>query len=161
MLLYLLRHGDAVDTPTLHDSERPLSDRGLEQAQVAGQFFQRLGISLDLIIASPLLRARQMAEPTRNLLGVRQFLTSDYLLPGSNHKQLFDLLHSQEAGSVLLVGHEPHLSTTIALLIAGETTSRIEIKKASCACVEIAGFPRKGQGTLKWLVTAEQMRLLQ
>lgn len=161
MLLYLLRHGDAVENPTLHDSERPLSDRGFEQARTAAQFFQRLHISFNLIIASPLLRAQQMAAPAREMPGVSHFLRSDYLLPGSNHQQLFDLLNAQEAGSVLLVGHEPHLSTTIALLTAGETTARIEMKKASCACVDIAKPLRKGQGTLKWLVTAEQMKLLQ
>ena len=159
MLLYLLRHGDAVEDPRLQDPERPLSDRGLEQAQTAARFFQRLQITLDRIIASPVLRAQQMAAPIRELLGVSQFLTSEYLLPGSDHRQLFDLIGSQEARSVLVVGHEPHLSTTISLLIAGETAARIDMKKASCACIEIIRPLRKGQGALKWLVTAEQMKL--
>ncbi len=159
MLLYLLRHGDAVEDPRLQDLERPLSDRGLEQAQTAAQFFQRMQITLDRIIASPLLRAQQMAAPIRALLRVRQFLTSEYLLPGSHHQQLFELIDSQEEGPDLLIGHEPHLSTIISLLIAGETTARIDVKKASCACIEITRPLRKGQGALKWLVTAEQMRL--
>lgn len=161
MFLYLLRHGDTIENPVLHDSDRPLSERGLDQARSAAQFFQRLGISINLIIASPLLRAQQMAAPTRETLGVRQFLTSNELLPGSNHPQLFDLLNAQSAESVLLVGHEPHLSTTIALLIAAETNVRIEMKKASCACIEIAKPLLKGHGRLQWLVTAEQMKLFQ
>lgn len=157
MLLYVLRHGDAVDNPTFHDSERPLSDRGVQQARTVARFLKQIGVSLNLILASPLLRARQMAEPTRAQFGIQQVLISDSLVPGSNYQQLFDLLNAQSAESVLLVGHEPHLSSMLALLISGETSSRIEMKKASCACVAIAKPIVKGQGVLQWLATEQLM----
>ncbi len=160
MVLYLLRHGDAANNPRLHDSERPLSDVGLQQARAAARFLKNARVSPDLLIASPLLRAQQMATPTKELFGVKQLLSSEYLLPGSNHKQLFDLLNAQKAESVLLVGHEPHLSATIALLTGAETSARFEMKKASCACVEVSRPVEKGRGMLKWLVTAEQMKLV-
>jgi phosphohistidine phosphatase SixA len=99
-----------------------------------------------------------MAAPTKNSLGTVQLLQSEYLVPGSNPEQLFDLLNDQSAGSLLLVGHEPHLSATIAQLISGEETARIEMKKAGCACVEVAKPVERGRGVLKWLVTAEQMK---
>ena len=156
MVLYLLRHGDAVDNPTLLDSERPLSTLGLQQATAAAQFLKRSRVSLDLVVASPLVRARQMAQPAKELLGVQELLTSEYLTPGSSHRQLFELLNIRKPGSALLVGHEPHLSTAIGLLTSGETTARIEMKKASCACVEIPVPIEPGCGVLKWLVTAEQ-----
>ncbi|HWP83002.1 MAG TPA: phosphohistidine phosphatase SixA [Bacteroidota bacterium] len=160
MLLYLLRHGDAVDSATLHDSERPLTERGSEQSRTAAAFFQRSKISFGLIITSPLLRAKQMAQPAKELLAVKQTFESEYLVPGSNPNQLFDLLSNQSADSILLVGHEPHLSTTISLLICGDTSAQIEMKKASCACVEIAKPIEAGKGNLKWLITSEHMKTL-
>lgn len=157
MLLYLLRHGDALNDPTLHDSERPLSDLGVQQASAAAEFLKLSGVSIGLVIASPLLRARQMATPTNVLLGVREFLTSEYLTPGSDQRQLFTLINTKNAESILLVGHEPHLSGTIALLLFGEAGARIEMKKASCACVETSLPIEQGRGVLKWLATADQM----
>ncbi|MGH2567049.1 MAG: phosphohistidine phosphatase SixA [Bacteroidota bacterium] len=158
MLLYLLRHGDAITSPTLHDSELPLSELGAQQAEAVSLFLKAAGVSLDLIVTSPLVRAQQMAAPTKNLLGIKKMITSKYLVPGSDQKQLFELLNSQRVETLLLVGHEPHLSTTIALLVSGDTSSRIEMKKASCACVEIAWPIEKGRGLLKWLVTVGQMK---
>ncbi len=161
MLLYLLRHGDALDNPSLHDSERPLSKLGLEQSRTAANFFKASRISFDLIVSSPLLRALQMASTIKEQLKVAQLITSEYLVPGSNHRELIELLNEQKAESILLVGHEPHLSTTIALLVFGETTPRVEMKKASCACLEVPRPIEKGRGALKWLLTAEQMKLAQ
>ncbi|HEY5615713.1 MAG TPA: phosphohistidine phosphatase SixA [Bacteroidota bacterium] len=158
MLLYLLRHGDALDTPSLHDSERPLSDTGIRQSQVVATFLKTSGISLDLIIASPLLRAQQMAEPARDLMKVKVFLTSEYLVPYGDHRQLFDLLNERSEQSVLCVGHEPFMSTAIALLVFGETSPHVEMKKASCACIDTVRPLKKFPATLKWLVTAGHMK---
>lgn len=101
-----------------------------------------------------------MAMHSKEILSVREFLVSEFLVPGSDQRQLFELLNSLKAESVLLVGHEPHLSATIALLIGGETSARLEMKKASCACLEIRRPIEKGRGMLKWLVTTEQMKLV-
>ncbi|HEY4613548.1 MAG TPA: phosphohistidine phosphatase SixA [Bacteroidota bacterium] len=158
MLLYFLRHGDALTSPSLHDSERPLSETGVRQSQAAAKFFKSSGAPIDLIIASPLLRAQQMAEPTRTLLNVKEFFTSEYLVPSADHRQLFDLLNERSEQSVLLVGHEPFLSEAIALLVAGEKSVHLEMKKASCACIDTVRPVEKRPGTLKWLLTVEQMR---
>jgi phosphohistidine phosphatase len=157
MLLYLLRHGDALDDPTLHDSERPLSDLGVQQASAAAEFLKRSCASIHVIMTSPLLRARQMADPAKVLLKVGEILISDYLTPGSDQRQLFSLINTKNAESILLVGHEPHLSRTIAFLLFGESGARIEMKKASCACVETPLPIERGRGVLKWLATADQM----
>ena len=157
MLLYLLRHGDALTDSALPDSERPLSELGFRQATAAAQFLKRSGASVNLIITSPLLRARQMAVPTKELFGVTETQTSECLTPFSDQRQLFSLLNATTAESILLVGHEPHLSSTIALLISGETQSRAEMKKGSCACVETKRPVDRGSGILRWLATTELM----
>ena len=158
MLLYLLRHGDAVESSSYHDSERPLSETGIQQAHAVARFFQSSATPLDLIIASPLARAQQMAQPTRDALKVKEFLTSEYLVPYADHRQLFDLLGERKEESVLCVGHEPFMSNAIALLVFGETSPHVEMKKASLACIETIRPLKKFPATLKWLLTAKQMK---
>lgn len=99
-----------------------------------------------------------MAEPTRKELGVKELLTSEYLVPYADHRQLFDLLNERKEQSILCVGHEPFMSNAIALLVFGETHPHVEMKKASLACIETMRPLRKLPATLKWLVTAEQMK---
>ena len=64
MEIYLLRHGDAVDRLTggyARDEDRPLTEAGREEAQVAGEALAGLGETIDLVLTSPLVRAEQTA----------------------------------------------------------------------------------------------------
>ncbi|HYP47646.1 MAG TPA: phosphoglycerate mutase family protein, partial [Thermoleophilaceae bacterium] len=55
-----MRHGDAEDgTP---DAERPLTERGREQARAAGATLSALGVQLDGCLASPRVRAADTAR---------------------------------------------------------------------------------------------------
>jgi phosphohistidine phosphatase SixA len=56
---------------------------------------------------------------------------------------------------VLLVGHEPHLSALLSLLVNGKTYSHIEIKKGSLALVETPAPIEKGKGVLRWLLNLD------
>lgn len=58
MTIGFLRHAEAEDG---HGSDfgRKLTPKGLEQAAKAGKFFQRNGLLPDLIVTSPVVRARQ------------------------------------------------------------------------------------------------------
>ncbi|MFH0988779.1 MAG: phosphohistidine phosphatase SixA [bacterium] len=161
MHLYLLRHGDPISDSKLHDSERPLSALGTLQANTAGQFIQLARYPIQLIIASPLLRAQQTANVVRKVLNLADILTSEYLVPCSDQQQLFVLLNERSEEHILVTGHEPHLSSTIALLIDEQIHANLEMKKCSFACVEIPRPIGKGKGVLRWLVTVEQMGLSQ
>lgn len=160
MILYFLRHGDAVESALLHDSERPLSELGLQQAGNAGRFLARMNATVELILSSPLLRARQTAEAVQQEIGIGTISTSEHLVPSSNPVQLFAELSNSPSETILLVGHEPHLSTTISLLVAGDERAHIEMKKSSLACVSISKPIVRGAGILKWVVPADQMKLL-
>ena len=59
-MLWLLRHAEAADG--FPDDERPLTERGIRQAQDAGQALERLGVNLDACLSSPKLRAVQTAQ---------------------------------------------------------------------------------------------------
>jgi phosphohistidine phosphatase len=105
-VLWLLRHAEAADG-TL-DDERPLTDRGVRQAEAAGIALARLGTHLDLCLSSPKVRAMQTAQIACEPLGVT--VTPEPALGG----EPFDV-RALTAGvaDVLLVGHDPSFSLTL------------------------------------------------
>ena len=157
MTVCFLRHGEAVESPSLQDSERPLSKLGLQQGSTAGKFLRRMGTSIGRIIASPLLRAQQMAAAVQQELDSPPISTSESLLSSSAPQQILEQLQSLSVPGLLLVGHEPHLSKVISLLMSGDEGQKVELKKGSLACVEIPPPLEPGRGILKWLVTFAQM----
>lgn len=160
MFLYLLRHGDAVQNPSLNDSERPLSDLGRHQAEVVGEFLRSGNIQIEKIISSPLVRAVETAEIIGTTLGIQELERTEYLVPGTRKKQLLDLINATGLTSVLLAGHEPHLSQTVSLLLSEGENLALEFRKCSLACLVASEPVREGHALLQWLVTSEQMELL-
>ena len=160
MFVYFLRHGDAIQSPAMHDSERPLSPLGIRQASAAGAFLKALNVYPDLIYSSPLLRAQQTAEEVRICLGVDKVHATEFLIPGTRKEQLFDQLNQSKSKSLLLVGHEPHLGESISLLVTGHEGLFVEVRKCSLASVLVSESVRKGHALLQWLLTVEQMQLL-
>lgn len=155
--LYFLRHGEAADRVRWlgNDSERPLIAKGRKAANDAARIMTGLKIGVDLIVTSPLVRANQTAEILARGLAMSDRLTIDpRLAPGFGPTQMTEILHIYAAKSaVLLVGHEPDLSCTIAQLIGG---GRIKLKKASLSRVDIIG-ERPMRCELVWLITPKLM----
>ena len=67
-MLWLLRHAEAADGAP--DDERPLTERGVTQAQDAGHALAALGVTIDACLSSPKLRAVQTAQHACAPLGV-------------------------------------------------------------------------------------------
>jgi len=157
MLIYFLRHGEAEEHPSLHDSERPLTDAGNRQATAAGQLLKGEVRKVELILTSPLLRARQTAESVQHEIGTVSIQPTEHLVSSSNPRKIIQELQKIRERTVLLVGHEPHLSETIALLLAGASRSIVEMKKCSLACVSTPDPVKDGSGILRWLIPSSQM----
>ncbi len=66
--------------------------------------------------------------------------------------------HGKRERKVLLVGHEPYLSRLIALLISGNTSAAITMKKGSLCKLSIDNLVFGGCASLEWLLTPGQMR---
>ncbi len=164
MLLYLIRHADAVplgEQGIDRDEDRPLSEAGEKQALAVGAGLARRGITFDRLLASPLLRAQQTARDmvkawptTESAASALQVILCDELVPGAKPKQLARVLRELGGEHVGLVGHMPHLGRFAAWLVGGKG-ARIDLAKAGVACIECDGPPRKGRGSLVWLVTPE------
>jgi phosphohistidine phosphatase len=156
--LYLIRHADALalgERGITQDSNRPLSEDGEAQAQALGTALQRRGVRLDKMITSPLLRARQTAEGMLRVWSAQlpEVQVCPALAPDARAKKLARFLRGLNGESVGLVGHQPHLGEWAAWIIGGKK-ARIDLAKAGVAHIT-CDEPRKGTGTLVWLVTPE------
>lgn len=116
-MLWLLRHAEATDGNP--DDERPLSERGIAQAQDAGQALARLGVSIDACLSSPKLRAMQTAQYACAPLGVKVMV--DRRLSGEPF-DAYDLVAG--LGDVLLVGHDPSFTLTLHALTGAQARMR-------------------------------------
>ncbi len=167
MNFYLMRHGVAVaaDDPTVgDDSQRPLTAKGIKRMRRAARGLRRLAIDFDVILTSPLLRARQTADIVAATLGMESRVEEiSGLAPESSVEHLlFGLTRYQDPDHLLLVGHQPLLGQTLATLLAPgrENQLQFDLGKGSLCRVEIDRLPANQPGELRWLMTARQLRLL-
>jgi phosphohistidine phosphatase len=90
----------------------------------------------------------------------------DELKPEGNRKELYRKLSQKfkQDSSILIVGHEPYLSTLIGEVIsegnrAGTAGGRVVLKKAGLAKVRITSSPHQMiHGELSWLLTPKHMK---
>jgi phosphohistidine phosphatase len=115
---------------------------------------RRLGVRPDVLLSSPLVRARQTAEIVRQALGLDSRLV-DALAPGCDMTRLRDLLGEyRSAERIMVVGHEPDFSGLIGALTGG---GRILLKKGGLARVDLETVG-DGAGTLVWLLPPLALR---
>jgi phosphohistidine phosphatase len=142
-----------------HDADRPLTDKGRSRLRGVVRGMKALGLSFDLILTSPYLRARQTAELVADELGAETKVErTPHLAPDGNPRALIDLIasRSSERSRTLVVGHEPYLSQLISVLLAGDARIAITMKKAGL-CKLAMQTPRYGRcATLEWLLTPAQ-----
>ncbi len=166
MELYFLRHAKAVQLSArskMSDRDRPLTPEGEQKMRAVARGFRRLDLSLDLILSSPYLRARQTAEILADVLKAPGKLKlAPALEPGGDPRQLVRELnqHGRQSDGLVLVGHEPYFSELISMLIAGHTDVRLDVKKASLCKVTTTSL-RYGQcAVLEWLLPPGYLALL-
>lgn len=159
MKLFFLRHGIAEDAHgTLTDYDRALTDEGRTQLATIAQALLRLGIKPELILTSPLVRARQTAEIVAPVLG-SPVTVADELQTGCILEDLQRLLQHHQHETIMLVGHEPDFSSMAARLINADERG-IVLKKAGLIRVEIQGRPQAGRGTLSALLTPKMLTMI-
>src|SRR5215467_5812751 len=62
--LFLIRHGiaEARGDAWPDDNKRPLTERGMTRMRKSARALAKLGVSIDVVLTSPLVRTRQTAE---------------------------------------------------------------------------------------------------
>jgi phosphohistidine phosphatase len=162
MNLYILRHGIAADLEST-DANRPLTAKGERKLAQVIEGMETMELTFDLILSSPVLRARQTAEMVARAFKARRDLQwSEALATGSGPRRVVEALAQirPEPENVLLVGHEPTLSELVSLLVAGRGGLRIELKKAGLCKLSTESLRAGRCATLEWLLTPRQMAVM-
>lgn len=159
MILYLMRHGIAAEPGAGPDSERPLTHKGEQRTRQAAYGLMHLGVRLESIWSSPLLRARQTAALAAGCLkptDARIVITSA-LEPDQPPTALFAELDRARLSRVLCVGHLPHLDLVLGEALTGARTSLGSFKKAGAAAIDFPVSPAS-VGRLLWFIPPRVLR---
>jgi phosphohistidine phosphatase len=150
MRLFFFRHGPAGsraewDGP---DDERPLTTEGRAMVERVCRSLAKGGVTVDALLTSPLARARQTAEIAAEALGLSDGLADDERLAHGLDRGLLKEIIADHPGAqaLMVVGHEPDFSATIAELTGGA----VVMKKAAVARVDLDESVMRGE--LVWLV---------
>ena len=166
MNLFLLRHGLAVERDEFdfaRDEFRPLTPKGKKQLSHVAAAMRALELDFELVLSSPLVRARQTAEIIAAELKLQKRLVfADELKPGGDAKKLVNKIAGLKKvpGNVLLVGHEPDFSELISLFVTGDTGAGFSLKKGGLARLEVEKLRASKCAILAWLLTPAQMKLM-
>jgi phosphohistidine phosphatase len=149
--LVLVRHADAgsPDGWAGDDASRPLSEKGIRQAERLGAFLAEVGVRADAMISSPKIRAVRTAEIVAEALGIA--VRVDERLGDGCDPATVDAILGDAGGPrrPILVGHDPDFSELLGFL-AG--TDALSMKKGALARLDVRGPIAGGAGTLRWLV---------
>jgi phosphohistidine phosphatase len=142
MELYIIRHGIAAEKMEYpNDAERPLIDKGRRKTEQVTQRLLEIGIHFDLILASPLVRARQTAEILHKGGLSDQIEEFQPLAPDGDIQAWIDWwqhspYHTENA-CLALVGHEPDLGNWAQMLIWGQRQEKLELKKSGIIGIQL------------------------
>src|SRR6266446_6156897 len=162
MQIYIVRHGIAIDREDPKcppDPERYLTEEGLEKTKQVAKGMAALGVTSDLFLTSPYVRAMQTAEIFASALDYakQKIRRPDFLLPGAEPSQLFrELVKQRQASTVFLFGHAPQLDDVIAAAL-GSKKHLTALKKAGVAFVELKRLSPP-IAELVWLATPKLLR---
>lgn len=113
--LYLMRHAKSSwGEPGLDDFDRPLLEKGKKRTKIIIDFLLNKGVTLDMILSSPAVRAIDTARiiahglkvPVENISEVKKIYTAD---TGQLEDLFFDLPKSVD--NLLLIGHNPTMTS--------------------------------------------------
>jgi len=166
MDLHILRHAVAAAAKSDHpgqDSVRELTPEGARKMHRIAEAMKAGGLEFDLILSSPYVRAKQTADIVATVFKLKKVLRlSAALAPHAMLEKFVEEIKTRypERTSILLVGHEPHLSRLISVLASGTPGMTISLKKGGLAKLTVAGLRAGRCASLDWLLTPKQIRAM-
>jgi phosphohistidine phosphatase len=161
MELLIIRHAIAVDraTPGLPDDQRPLTPDGRRKFREAARGLVQIVRRPDLLLTSPLLRARQTAEIAAAAWGRLKPRDLQALADGDFDGLAAALAELPADALAVVVGHEPHVSDLLGRLLGGAAPERLTFRKGGAALVELPSALNDG-GRLVWYLRPRVLRRL-
>ena len=154
MTLYVLRHAIAEEPgPGQPDSARQLTPRGRQKARRVLSHAHRIGTSPELVLTSPYARAAQTAAIAHEELRMAEPLVeTDALVPFVDVYSLWDELRAHLVGDLMIVGHNPQLSSLVSWLLGARADS-LWLKKSGLVALDVGSAGPRPRAMLSWLLT--------
>ena len=161
MKLLLLRHAAAVPraTPGVGDDERPLTLSGKAAFRVGARGLALIVRRPDLLLTSPLVRARATAEIVARAFK-RIVPTVEPALADESVNGIVVALKTHPPDvTIALVGHEPALSALLARVLGSSHGPRLAFQKGGAALLDLPDGPA-ALGRLIWFLPPRVLRAL-
>jgi len=160
--LYLIRHGIAEERGEAwpDDTKRPLTEDGMSRLRKQSRGLARLGVVIDTVLTSPLVRTRQTAEIVAAAFEPKPHVVNvESLAPGGAHAAILaDIEKHAKKARIAIVGHEPGIGELAARLIG--TRHAVAFKKGAVCRIDVDVLPPAGPGELRWFLTPRALRAI-
>jgi phosphohistidine phosphatase len=159
--LLLLRHAKSSrDDPSLRDFDRPLNDRGQDDAGLLGQYLRDQQPVVDAVITSPAQRALRTTELFLQAANISLEPALDERIYEAGLRRLLRVVSEIDPSNatVLLVGHNPGMEELVESL----TGQSVRLPTAALAAIDLSidqwhdARPRSGK--LRDLITPKELK---
>lgn len=158
--LLLLRHAKAENAaPGSSDKDRVLNERGEKEAQAIGTFIRKQNLTMELLLCSPAVRARETAELVLAAAEVTANVRYDQRIYEASPPQLLEVISEveEDKSAVLLVGHNPGMEELLTTLTGkGEPMSTGTLAKVDFNFDEWSRVT-EDRGNLDWIVRPNEL----
>lgn len=153
MKLYVIQHGNPV--PKEDNPDRPLSIQGERDVRKIALYLEEHAIRLQEILHSGKTRARQTAEIMMSALNPDADLVKrGGLSPLDDPNLIVDYIKDRQK-DLMIVGHLPHLSKLVSLLVSGsESVSVVTFQQGGVVCLE---RKKEGDWTVVWMIIPDMV----
>ena len=123
---------------------------------------KRLKLDFDLVLSSPYVRAAKTAEIFHDAVDCGKLLMTKSLVSEADPLEVVHEIQDKYSKyeSIVLVGHEPHMSHLMSILLSGEQGMSIDLKKSGFAKLCIDDLTPGKCACLKWMMTPPQLACL-
>jgi phosphohistidine phosphatase len=117
---------------------------------------RKAGVNPALILSSPYRRAMESAEIAAKALEYKsEIVRTERLTPHASPADVWaEIRAHRDEPSILIAGHEPLLSATIAWML-GSTRALVEMKKGALMRIDFATIGADPRGVLQWMLIAK------
>ena len=121
-----------------------MTDRGIARLKKEARGLARLGVAFDVVLTSPLVRARQTADAVASTFDPRPPIVAIESLPpgGTYQAVLADLEKQSRRSRIALVGHEPGIGELAARMIGSRHP--LEFKKGAVCRIDFETIATRG-----------------
>lgn len=160
--IYLIRHAIAEERGEAwpDDTLRPLSRGGVSRMKKTARGLARLDLRFDVVLTSPLVRARQTADIVVSAFERRPpvVVVASLAPEGTDAEVLADLEMHARRSRIAIVGHEPNIGH-LAARLAG-SRHPFTFKKGAVCRIDVGTLPPTRPGTLCWFLTPAILRAI-